>query len=305
VAATSRRGSLAATEERLGYLYIAPWLIGFVVFVLGPMVVSLYFAFTNYEIPLSPRFVGLVNFRRALFEDDTMRTALGNTAYYVGLVVPIGLALSLMLALMLDRDLPGKALFRTVYYLPSIVPLVAATLLWTYLLQPEYGFVNNLLWSVGIEGPLWFNSTLWAKPALVLIALWVGAGGPRMIIFLAGLQSVPSEMYEAAEVDGAGALSKFRHITLPLLSPTIFFNMVVGVIAAFKVFATAYVSTQGGPGDATRFYVLYLYQNAFQFFKAGYASALAWILFLVVLAFTLVQFYVGRKWVYYESPTGE
>src|SRR5919197_4171173 len=140
-----RRG-LAAAEERLGYLYIAPWLIGFVVFVLGPMVASLYFAFTNYEIPLAPRFVGLVNFRRALLEDDAMHTALANTAYYVGLVVPIGLALSLLLALMLDRDIPGKALFRTVYYLPSIVPLVAATLLWTYLLQPEYGFVNSLLW---------------------------------------------------------------------------------------------------------------------------------------------------------------
>jgi multiple sugar transport system permease protein len=249
-----------------------------------------------------PKWVGLRNYQTA-FNDPLTWTSLGNTAYYVFLSVPIGITLSLCCALLMNRQLPGLAGFRSLFYVPSVVPTVVTTFLWIYLLQPEFGLVNSLLRDIGVQGPRWLGSAAWAKPSLIIMALWASAGGATMIVFLAGLQAIPTELYEAAEVDGAGSLRKFWSITLPLLSPTTFFNLIVGIIAAFKVFASAYVSTGGGPGDATRFFVLHLFQKAFTAYLPGLASALAWILFVVILAFTLLQFWVARRWVYYESSS--
>lgn len=297
-----RRSRVARIEEMWGYLFISPWLVGFVLLTIGPMLVSLYWSFTKYEFPLSPRWNGIDNYLNAFTKDELFPRALGNTAYYVLFSVPLGLAASLLLALLLDRKIAARALWRTVYYIPSIVPAVVTAFLFGYLFQPDYGLVNALLARVGIEGPGWFNSVQWVMPTFILLALW-GAGGPTMIIFLAGLQNIPVELYEAAEVDGAGRWRKFWNITLPMLSPTIFFNLVTGIIAAFKIFTTAYVATGGGPYYASYFYVLHLFNNFFKYLNMGYASALAWILFVIIMIFTLVQLRFARRWVYYESDT--
>ena len=212
---------VALLEEVWGYLFISPWLLGFAIFTIGPMVVSLYWSFTKYEFPLPAKWYGLQNYINAFTTDDLFFTALWNTVYYVIFAVPLGLAASLLLALLLDRNLPGRAVLRTVYYIPSIVPAVVSAFLFSYLFQPDYGLINSLLKSVGITGPGWFNSVAWVKPSLILLALW-GAGGPTMIIFLAGLQNIPTDLYEAAEVVGAGRWHKFWGFTIPLLSPTIF-----------------------------------------------------------------------------------
>ena len=299
----AKLSKVALDEERWGYLYISPWVLGFLIFQLGPMIASLYFSFTRYEFPLKPRWIGLGNYTKAFVGDELFYTSLGNTAYYVGLAVPLGLAFSLLLALLLDRSIKERAIWRTVYYMPSIVPMVASTFLFAYLFQPDYGLINGWLWDLfRIQGPGWFNSRAWVKPTFILLALW-GAGGPRMIIFLAGLQNIPNELYEAAEVDGAGRWRKLINITLPMLSPTIFFNLITGIIGAFKIFGPAYVATAGGPYYGSYFYVLHLFQHAFTHWNSGYASALAWILFLIILCFTLVQLTVARRWVYYESST--
>ena len=296
-------GRVALVEERLGYLYISPWILGFLIFQLGPMLASLYFSFTRYEFPLTPRWIGVANYVKAVGGDRLFTRSLSNTVYYVGLSVPLGLVASLLLAMLLDREIRARAVWRTVFYLPAIVPMVASTFLFTYLFQPEYGLINGWLWKLfRIEGPGWFNSRSWVKPTFIILSLW-GAGGPRMIIFLAGLQNISKELYEAAEVDGAGRVRKFLSITLPMLSPTIFFNMITGLIGAFKIFGPAYVATAGGPFYGSYFYVLHLFSHAFTHWNSGYASALAWILFLIILMFTLIQITVARRWVYYESST--
>lgn len=296
-----RLSRVMLAEERWGYLLISPWLVGFLIFSLGPMVVSLYFGFTKYEFPLPPKWIGLGNYINALTKDDLFFLSLGNTAYYVFLAVPLGLVVSLFLALLLDRHIVGRAVWRTIYYLPSIVPMVASTFLFLYIFQPDYGLINGWLWKLfRIEGPGWFSSRTWVKPTFIILALW-GAGGSTMIIFLAGLQNIPTELYEAAEVDGAGRWRKFLNITLPMLSPTIFFNLVTGIVGAFKIFGPAFVATGGGPGYGSYFYVLHLFNNAFRYLNMGYASGLAWVLFIILLVLTLVQFRVAKSWVYYES----
>ncbi len=303
IAQQSRKLSyVARSEERWGYLFIMPWLLGFLLFTLGPMVISLYWSFTKYEFPLPPKWNGVQNYVNAFAKDELFPTALWNTTYFVVFSVPLGLAISLCLALLLDRKLMGRALWRTIYYIPSIVPAVVSAFLFGYLFQPEYGLINGILADFGVQGPGWFNSIMWVKPTLILLALW-GAGGPTMIIFLAGLQNIPTELYEAAEVDGAGRLRKFWNITLPMLSPTIFFNLVTGIIAGFKIFTTAYVATGGGPYYASYFYVLHLFNNFFKYLNMGYASALAWLLFIIIMLFTLLQLRFARRWVYYESET--
>jgi multiple sugar transport system permease protein len=297
-----RRSRVARIEELWGYLFISPWLAGFLIFTLGPMLISLYWSFTKYEFPLAPKWNGVQNYVTAFAQDELFPRSLWNTAYYVVFSVPLGLAASLLLALLLDRKLRGRAIWRTIYYIPSIVPAVVSAFLFGYLFQPEYGLINGMLSQVGISGPGWFNSVQWVKPTLILLALW-GAGGPTMIIFLAGLQNIPTELYEAAEVDGAGRMSKFWHITIPMLSTTIFFNLVTGIIAAFKIFTAAYVATAGGPYYASYFYVLHLFNNFFKYLNMGYASALAWLLFLIIMVFTVIQLRAARRWVYYESDT--
>ena len=297
------RGRVGRIEEFWGFLLISPWVLGFLLFTAGPMLVSLYFSFTEYAFPLKPAWVGLANYVRAFAKDELFGLSLWNTLYYVGLAVPLGICLSLMLALLLDRKIPGRAVWRTIYYLPSIVPVVSATFLFLYIFQPDYGLINGWLWKLfEVEGPGWFNSRVWVKPTFILLALW-SAGGPTMIILLAGLQNVPGEMYDAAKVDGAGRGRRFLHITLPLLSPTLFFVLITGLIAAFKIFGAVYVSTQGGPFYGSYFYVLHLFTQAFSHWQLGYASALAWILFIIVLVFTLIQFRFSGGWVHYEGET--
>lgn len=300
---TERRAPLSIRQREaiLGYLYISPWVIGFILLTLGPMVASLYLSLTDYNVITSPTFIGVGNYLRALREDKLFGVSLWNTFYYALISVPTGILISLLLALLLNQKVKGTNVFRTLFFLPTIVPAVAAILLWNWLFQPDFGLVNYTLSFVGIKGPKWLASTAWVKPSLIFIGLWGSVGGSRMIILLAGLQGIPRDLYEAAAIDGAGAWHRFRNITLPMLTPAIFFNVIVGVIEGFRTFTAAFVATDGGPAYASLFYMLYLFQNAFSFLNMGYASALAWILFVIVLILTVIQFRASRQWVYYEG----
>ncbi len=286
-----------------GYIMASPWLIGFFVLTLAPIIASMYFSFTKYTVLQPPAWIGIENYRIMLTDDPRFMTALGNTIYYTVFQVPISIVLALTVAILLNQGMPGENVFRTIYYMPSVVSGVAMAMLWLWLFDPNLGLVNEVLSWFGIRGPLWMQSPVWSKPALIVMSMW-GIGG-QMVIFLAGLQGVPQEMYEAAEVDGAGWFRKIRAVTVPLITPTIFFNLIMGMIGSFQVFTSAYVMTNGngGPVNSTLFYVLYLYQNAFRFFDMGYASGMAWILFLIILVFTLIQFGIAGRWVYYETPT--
>lgn len=295
------------TANRLtGYLFIAPWCLGFLMFTAGPMVASLLLSFTSWTMLSPPSWVGLENFERLLGDDPLFLRSLWNTVFYVVLSVPLSTCLALGLALLLDKNVRGMSIFRTIFFLPSVTNVVAVSILWLWIFNPEFGLLNTALHAIGIEGPLWLQSETWAKPALVLMSLW-GVGG-SMIIFLAALQGVPHELYEAAELDGAGSMRRFLHITLPMISPALFFSLVMGLIGGFQVFTQAFVMTgtaqpgsEGGPNNATLFMVLYLYKKAFMDFKMGYASAIAWVLFFIILALTLVQRRFGQRWVHYEA----
>ena len=292
------RRRLLWSEYRDAYLFLLPWLIGFVVWQAGPMVASFAIALTRWEIVTAPEFVGFEQFAR-LLADDRFYLALYNTAYYVVLGVPTHLLLALLAALLLNASVPGTAFYRSVYYLPSITPIVANTMLWMWILNGDFGLLNGLLRSVGLPAPFWLQDPAWAKAALVFMSYWTI--GAQMVILLAGLQGVPDHLYEAAAIDGAGAWHRFWAVTLPMLTPTLFFNLVIAFIGAFQVFTQAYIMTQGGPDNATLFYILYLYRAAFEDFKMGYASALPWMLFLLVLVITLVQFRLADRWVFYEG----
>lgn len=292
-----------------GYLYITPWIIGFIVFIVGPMIASFYLSFTKYNLIRPPEWVGAANYVTMFNGTDPLFVgAIWKTLYFAVVLVVVGLTGSLLCAMLLNTGLKGTNFFRAAFFIPSLTPIVAAAILWGWILQPTYGPLNGLLKLLfGIDGPGWLQSTTWAIPGLLLIRLWNFIGGANMIVFLAGLQGVPQELYDAADVDGASAWQRFRNITLPMLSPTIFFNLVVGIIAALKIFALAYVApaggvgTEGGPAYATWFYILHLYNSAFVYLQMGYASALAWIFFLAVLILTVVQFVGSRYWVYYEA----
>lgn len=282
-----------------GVLFASPWIIGFLVFTAYAVAASLYYSFCRYDILSPPQWIGLRNYSRLLTDDEVFRTSLWNTIYMVVFGLPLGLAGSLAISLLLNAKVRGIAIYRTIFYIPSLVPAVALATLWLWLLNTDIGLVNVLLRKVGITGPGWLTDPNWAKPALILMGLW-GVGGSA-IIYLAGLQGIPDHLYEAAELDGAGAITKLRHVTLPMLSPVIFFNLVMGLIGSFQYFTQVYIMTNGGPQDSTLFYALYLFNRAFVDLKMGYASAMAWILFLITLACTLVVFKTSARWVYYEG----
>jgi multiple sugar transport system permease protein len=296
------------SEDIWGHVFIAPWIVGFLVFTLGPFIASFYLSFTKYELYGAPQWVGLHNYRM-LFSglldpaagDRKLWIALYNTVYYAFFSIPAGLTTAFALALLLNTRVRARALFRTMFYIPSITPAVASAILWLWLLNPTYGLVNIVLKAIfGIDpGPKWFGSTTWAKPALIIMSLW-GVGN-TVVIYLAGLQSVPAALYEAAAIDGAGRWAQFRHVTVPQMTPSIFFTLVLGIIGSFQVFTPALVITNGGPADATLFYLLHLYRNGFQYFKMGYAAAMAWFLFVIMVAFTALQFTLATHWVYYEA----
>lgn len=282
-----------------GWFCISPWLLGFLIFTAGPMLVSLYISFCKYDLH-EMHWVGAKNYEVLLTKDPLFWKSLGNTAIYTLFSVPLGLTGSLLIALLLNQKVRGIHIFRTLFYLPSLVPAVASALVWAWIFHPDAGILNSALSFFGIKGPAWLQDPQTALSSLIIMSLW-GIGGGRMIIFLAGLQGISSELYEAAELDGARGFKVFWHITLPMLSPTILFNMVLGIIGSFQVFTSAYVLTGGGPNNATLMYVLYLYNNAFRYFKLGKASAMAWILFAILLVFTVIQFKNASKWVHYEG----
>lgn len=293
------RSTLSRREAIAAYLLISPWIVGFIVFTLGPMVASLIFSFTDYSIVKPARFIGLDNFIRMLFQDYRFWHSLKVTMTYAIFAIPLGLVFGLLLALLLNVKVPGIAVWRTIFYTPSVVSGVAVAILWAYLFNPQYGVINWLLSLVNVKGPGWLSSPQWALPALIIMSLWGVGGG--MIIYLAGLQGIPTALYEAAEVDGANAIQKFFNITLPMITPVLFYNLVIGIIGTFQYFTNAYVMTQGGPVEATLFYNLNLYNNAFRYQEMGYASALAWALFVIVLVLTMLVFRSSAMWVYYEG----
>jgi multiple sugar transport system permease protein len=311
-----RKLTLSQREALTAYAFISPWLIGFLVFTIGPMLASLYYSFTRYNIIDPPQWVGLDNYARALggvpdylrtgdtraLSDPLFWQSLKVTIYFASLALPLGLLFSFILALMLNQKVPGQRVWRTMYFLPSIIAGVAVALLWVRILNPRLGVLNPFLERIGIENPPgWLNDPQWAVPALVMMSLW-GIGG-TMIIYLAGLQGIPTDLYDAAKVDGANGWQRMRNVTLPMMTPVIFYNLVLGLIATFQYFTEVYVATggTGGPQRSTLFYNLYLYQNAFRYFEMGYASALAWILLVIVLVLTALVFRSSGSWVHYEG----
>lgn len=299
----SRAGTLRRREAVEGLLYISPWIFGFLVFNFGPLLYSFYLSLCKYTIVREPIFQGFDNYVQIFTKDRLFWVAIERTGYYAIVTVVVGLTFSLLLALLLDQKLMGTSLLRTFFFLPTLTPIVASVIIWGWIFQPQLGVLNFLLRLVGVEGPGWLASIEWAMPALLIIALWGSVGGSRMVIFIAGLQGIPHELYEAAHIDGAGVWSRFRHVTLPLLTPTIFFNTVLGIISSLSVFAIAYVGTKGGPANATYFYVLHIYNRGFADSEMGYAAALAWVFFAIVMAFTALQFWLQKRWVHYEGTT--
>ena len=295
----TRMSPMAKREERYFYLCISPWIAGFLIFTAGPIVASLFFSFCNYDVVTPPDWIGIQNYKR-LISDPLFWQSLKVTSYFSLASVPLGIALSLIIAILLNQNIKGLTWFRTIYYMPSVISGVAVALLWMWIFNPEFGVLNFLLWKLfHIQGPAWLMSEEWVIPALIIMSLW-GIGGD-IVIYLAGLQGIPTELYEAAEIDGANSFNKFLNITIPMMSPVLLFTLIMGIINSFQVFTQAYVMTRGGPHYASLFYVLYIYQNAFQFFSMGYASALSWILFLIILALTFLIFKSSPLWVYYES----
>lgn len=282
-----------------GYLAISPWLIGFVLLTVGPILASVYFSFTQWTIATPPVWIGLNNYVRMFTRDPLFWQALKVTFLYVLMSLPLKITIGLGLALLLNMRLRGMDIYRTLFYIPAVISGVAVSLMWMWLLQPDTGIVNTLLGMVGIQGPAWFWSPQWALPSVALMSVW--SVGGSAIIYLAGLQNIPPHLYEAAGLDGANSWKRFWSITLPLLTPTIFFQLVIELIDAFKVFTQAFVITQGGPLNATYFYLFYYYEEAFRNFNMGYASALALVLVLIILACTLLVNYTSKRWVYYES----
>jgi multiple sugar transport system permease protein len=301
-ARTVRRRKISR-EALWGYFFIAPWIIGFIIFTLGPVLASLGLSFMDYELISAPTWRGLRNYAELITQDRLFGLSLYNTIYYTLFSVPLGIIAAFLLALLLNVKLPGMNLYRTVFYLPAVTAGVAVSLLWIWLFNPQFGLINYLLRSLGLPGPGWLVDPAWSKPAFIMMSVW--AVGGTAVIFLAGLQGVPRSLYEAAEIDGANTWQRFRNVTIPMMTPVIFFNMIVGIIGSFQVFTSAYVMTQGGPRESTLFYVLYLFRQGFKLLRMGYAAAMAWILFIIIIVLTLIQLRLSRKWVYYESELAE
>ena len=293
------RLSVAKQEAISGYLFISPWLIGFLVFSLLPILAVFVFGFTEYNVLKPPEWTGLENYRFALMKDRLVPKALFNTLYYVGIRVPIHVSLAFLLALLLNAKLPAIGVFRSAIYLPSVVPIVGSAVVWAWILSPSVGVLNQLLQQVGMRGWNWLGREALAKPSMIFISLY--HVGVLMVIFLAGLQNIPVHLYEASKIDGANSLQSFTAITVPMMTPTIFLNLVMDIVNSFQVITYALLMTQGGPINATLFFVLYIYRSAFFFFEMGYASAMATILFLIMVLLTLPLFLSSDRWVQYEQ----
>lgn len=285
-------------EYIYGYVFALPLILGLLMFTVYPLVESVRYSFMEYNVLETPRYIGGGNYA-AMVRDELFWKSMGNTLYYVALSVPIQIAISLSVALLLNLEVKGLSVFRTLYYMPSIVPLVASTILWGWMFNPKFGILSNFVAALGLAVPGWLSDPAMVKNTLIIMSLWTS--GSSMIIYLAGLQAIPRVYYEAAQLDGANALGKLVNITLPMLTPSIFFQLIMGLINGFQVFTQSYILTGGGPNNASLFYVFYLFNNAFSYWKMGYACAMGWVLVAIVLTFTLLNFYLSRKWVLYDQ----
>lgn len=301
IALPRRRRRMSASQRRdfmEGLLFVSPFILGVLLLWIGPMLYSIYLVTQDWNMITPSEFVGWRNLER-LIRDPLMRKSLGNTAYYTFIGVPVQLTVAFALAVLLNQRIRGLPIYRTVYYMPSITPAVASAVVWLQMLSQEYGGLNQVLRSFGVGPISWLFDPVYTKPAFILMSLW--GVGPVMVIFLAGLQNVPQVLIEAAEIDGANAWQRFWNVTVPIISPVILFNFIISVIGSFQVFTAAFIMTQGGPQDSTLFMVLYIYRNAFEYFKMGYAATIAWLLFWIIMFFTALQFRFARHWVYYEA----
>jgi multiple sugar transport system permease protein len=300
VGRTSKRriGKQARREELAFYLFILPWIVGFVLFDAGPIVASFVISLTDWSILGDPHWIGLDNYDR-LMDDRTFAKAVRNSITYGVGSVALGIVTALLLALLLNQPVRGVTIFRAIFYLPALVSGIAIAILWTNVLHPDYGLVNASLARIGIDGPGWLKSPEWALPGVIMVSVWTVGG--TVILFLAGLQGVPAQLYEAAAIDGAGPLRKFWNVTIPMMSPVIFYSVVVGFITSLQNFILILVMTDGRPANATLVIGLYIFRQAFEFLDLGYASAMAWVMLVVILVFTLVQFAAARFWVHYEG----
>ena len=286
-------------DAKTGYLALSPWMVGFVIFYAFPILATFYFSLTQWTLVDQPVWIGLDNYVRMFTRDPLFVSSLKATTLFVALSLPLKLVLGLMLALLLNLKLPGMNIFRTVFFIPAVISGVAVSLMWIWFLNPDTGVVNTLLHYVGVQGPYWFWDLNWALPSVAIMSIWKVGGAA--IIYLAGLQNIPTHLYEAAEIDGAGKWSRFWRITLPLLTPTLFFQLIIELIDAFKIFTEAFVITKGGPLKATYFFLYYFYEEAFRNFNMGYASALALFLLVVIMGCTVFVYRTSGRWVFYES----
>lgn len=297
-----RRYKRLLSQETIAfYLFASPWLLGLLCLTIGPMIASFVLSFADYPVITPAKWAGLANYTKLFTDDKLVWQALRVTFFYSLGALPLILSASFIVALLLNQSIRGVKFLRTVYYMPAVISGVPVAVLWMWLLNPQFGLVNRTLAFFGINGPEWFFSKTWVIPAFMMIGLW--GMGVTMVIFLAGLQNIPVHLYEAAKMDGAGAWSRFRHVTIPMMSPVILFNLIIGVIDSFQIFTPALIITGGGPDNASLFYGLLLYNNAFRYLKMGYASALAWLMFVIILLLTALVFRITGNWVYYEGAT--
>ncbi|RIK53146.1 MAG: sugar ABC transporter permease [Chloroflexi bacterium] len=304
----SRRGLFGWRPDQQweAYLFILPSFIGFLVFVALPVVVSLLLSFVDWNLLRPPEWVGWANYRQLLTRDPVFWRVVRNTVYFMLTIVPLQLMLGLALAAALNQNLRGRLVYRVIYFMPVVTTIVAGAIVFQFLLNRDFGLISQAIWKLGewtglpIQPPDFLNSTRWSKPAVVLLTLWKNTGF-TMVVYLAALQGVPKELYDAAEVDGANGWQRFRNVTIPLISPTTFFLLIIQMIGAFQLFTEAYTMTRGGPAQSTLTVVYYIYQNAFQFGRMGKASAIAWFLFIFIFLFTLLQTRMQRRWVHYET----
>lgn len=294
-----RPGRMQRRESIEGWLLASPWIVGFLIWTVGPMIASAYYSLTEFDLINSPEWTGLSHYVKIFTADPRTLHALKVTTIYSAISVPARIVLGLAIALLLNNEIKGLEWYRTIYYLPAILSGVAVALLWKWVFSPEFGLLNLVLSWVGIQGPGWLVDEDWALAALIVMSLWGVGGG--MVVYLAGLQGIPTELYEAADVDGANSVHKFWNITIPMITPVLFFQLIMGIIGSLQTFVQGYVMTGGGPHDATLFYMLHLYNHAFWHFEMGYASAMAWILFVYIMILTLLVFRSSQAWVFYQG----
>ncbi|HEY2495243.1 MAG TPA: sugar ABC transporter permease [Paenibacillus sp.] len=281
------------------YLFIFPWIFGFLVFTLGPLLFSLIISFFDWPIVGEVHFIGLGNYVDMFTDDPLFWKSFGVTLKFAALFVPLNIAVSLGLAILLNQKARGSGIFRTAFYFPSVISGVALAMIWSWVYSGDYGILNYFLSIIGVQGPDWLNDTRWSLVAMVIASLW--GQGAMMLIFLAGLKGIPKDLYESASIDGASKFRQFVSVTIPMLSPTILFNLITSIIAAFQQLTLALLLTGGGPMKSTYFYAMYMYENAFKFFKMGYSAANAWFMFLIVLSLTFLVFKSSEAWVFYEG----